>query len=86
MTTDTIFKEFVEGHGISFCTLVYGSRTYRNLVGAFNKMKFDLEAEEDALERESIRVRLMLAENEAMEEVRERRTRRSRRRARFATP
>ncbi len=49
-------------------------------------MKFDLEAEENALERERIRVRLMSAEYVAMEEARERRARRSKRRARFAAP
>ncbi len=30
MTTDTIFKEFVEGRGVNFCMLAYGSRKYRD--------------------------------------------------------
>jgi hypothetical protein len=86
MTIDTIFKEFVEGKGINFCTLVYGSREYRNLVKAFNRMKFRLEAEEDALEFERIRARLKLNGSYAMEEIRSSRTRRPGSGARFAAP
>jgi len=62
MTTDMIFKEFVEGKGINFCLLDFGSRTYRNLVEAFNSVKFKLEAEQSAREYEKIRAILMLNE------------------------
>jgi hypothetical protein len=83
MTTDTIFKEFVEEKGINFCLLVHGSRKYRNLVQAFNMMKFKLEAEEDARGHEKIRARLMLNEQSEMEDLR-RRAQRPKSGARFA--
>ncbi len=59
MTTDTTFKEFVEEMGLKFSLLDFGSRKYRDLVEAFNKAKFKLEAEEEALEHEKIRARLV---------------------------
>ena len=70
MTIDTIFKEFVEEKGINFCLLDFGSRKYRKLVEAFNGVKFRLDAEEDAREREKIRARLMLNEQSEMEDLR----------------
>ncbi len=70
MTIDTIFKEFVEEKGINFCLLDFGSRKYRNLVAAFNMVKFELDAEEDAREREKIRARLMPDEQSEMQDLR----------------
>ncbi|MGA2110334.1 MAG: hypothetical protein ABSH25_22125 [Syntrophorhabdales bacterium] len=75
MTVDTTFKEFVEEHGIDFSLLEVGSRRHRNLVEAFNKAKFKLEAEEEAREYEEyekIRVRLMLKEQPATANARSR--------------
>ncbi len=69
MTIDTIFKEFVEEKGINFSLLVFGSWKYRNLVEAFNKVKFKLDAEEDAREHENIRARLMLNEQSEMDDL-----------------
>jgi hypothetical protein len=69
MTIDTTFKEFVEEKGINFCLLDFGSRKYRKLVGAFNKIKFKLEADEEAREYEKIRARLMLNEQSAIEDL-----------------
>ncbi|MGA2106771.1 MAG: hypothetical protein ABSH25_03930 [Syntrophorhabdales bacterium] len=75
MTTDTVFKEFVERNGIDFCTLNFGSRKYRSLVEAFNEVKFKLGAEEEAREHEKARAWLMLNEQSAMEALRSRRAR-----------
>lgn len=70
MTTDTVFKEFVERNGIDFCTLNFGSRKYRSLVEAFNEVKFKLGAEEEAREHEKARAWLMLKERSAVETLR----------------
>ena len=75
MTIHTIFKEFVEENGIEFCLLDFGSRRYRSLVEAFNKVKLKLGAEEEALEYEKIRAWLMLKERSAPEDRRGRRLR-----------
>ncbi|MGD0487439.1 MAG: hypothetical protein ABSB94_09625 [Syntrophorhabdales bacterium] len=69
MTADTTFKEFVEEMGLKFSLLDFGSREYRNLVEAFNEVKFKLEAEEDAREYEKERARLMLSERSATENL-----------------
>ena len=69
MTIDTIFKEFVEEKGINFSLLDFGSWKYRNLVETFNGVKFRLEAEENAREREKIKARLMLNEQPEMEDL-----------------
>jgi hypothetical protein len=58
MTADTTFKEFVEEMGLKFSLLDFGSRKYKDLVEAFNRVKFELEAAEEALEHEKIRARL----------------------------
>jgi hypothetical protein len=84
MTTDMVFKEFVEEKGINFCLLDFGSRKYRDLVEAFNKIKFTLVAEEEAREYEKARAWLVLNEQHAMEILRSRRARRSKGGARFA--
>jgi hypothetical protein len=84
MTTDTVFKEFVEGEGIGFCTLNFGSRKYTSLVEAFNKVKFKLGAEEAAREYEKARAWLTLNEQYALEALRSRRARRPKRGARVA--
>ena len=60
MTADTTFKEFVEENHLNFSLLDFDSREYRDLVRAFNDVKFKLEAEEEAREREKERVRLKL--------------------------
>lgn len=78
MTIDTTFKEFVEEKGVNFCLLGFGSRKYRKLVEAFNRFKFKLEAEEEAREWERIRVRLMLGERPATEDLFGHRTRQRR--------
>jgi hypothetical protein len=70
MTIDTTFKEFVEEKGINFSLLVFGSRKHRNLVKAFNNVKFKLDAEEDAREHEKIRARLRLSEQSEMDDLR----------------
>jgi hypothetical protein len=75
MTTDTVFKEFVEEKGIDFCRLNFGSRKYMSLVEAFNKVKFKLGAEAEALEYEKARAWLMLKEQSAVETLRSRRAR-----------
>ncbi len=82
MTIHTIFKEFVEEKGIDFYLLDSGSRKHRNLVRAFNKVKFKLWAEEEAREHHKIRMWLMLNEQAAPEE--DRRGRRARRPGRGA--
>ena len=60
MTADTTFKEFVEENHLNFSLLDFDSLEYRDLVKAFNEVKFKLEAEEEAREREEERVRLKL--------------------------
>ncbi len=84
MTIDTIFKEFVEEKGLNLCVLDLGSREYRNLVEAFNKVKFRLEAEEEAREHAKIRARLMLNEHSETEDLRSCRAHRPKSRVRFA--
>ena len=84
MTADTTFKEFVEEMGLKFSLLDFGSREYRNLVEAFNEVKFKLEAEEEAREYEKERARLMLNERSATKDLRSRRAQRPKSDARFA--
>ena len=73
MTSDTTFKEFVGEKGINFCLLDVGSRTYRNLVEAFNEAKCQLRAEEEARQHERTRAWIVLAEQAANEDLRRRR-------------
>jgi hypothetical protein len=84
MTADTTFKEFVEEKGLKFSLLDFGSREYRDLVEAFNKVKLTLEAEEEAREYEEERATLMLNRRPAAKDLRSRRTERAKRGARFA--
>ncbi len=86
MTADTTFKEFVEENGLKFSLLDFGSPEYRDLVEAFNRVKFMLEAEEDAREHERERARLMLNEQSAVKELGSRRPQRPKNSARFAQP
>jgi hypothetical protein len=76
MTADTTFKEFVEEKGLKFSLLDFCSPEYENLVEAFNKVKFRMEAEEDARETERERLRLGLSERPATKKVRNRLPRR----------
>ena len=81
MTIDTTFKEFVDENGVNFCQLDTGSRTYGTLVEAFNKVKFNLGAEEEAREYQKIREWLKLNEQSTIENLPRRHTRRPRRAA-----
>jgi hypothetical protein len=60
MTADTTFKEFVEEMNVNFSLIEFRSPEYMNLVEAFNKAKLKVKAEEDAIEYERERARLML--------------------------
>ena len=84
ITTDTVFKEFVEEKGIHFCTLNFGSQKYTSLIEAFNAVKFKLGAEEAAREGEKARAWLTLNEQSALEALRSLSARRPKRGARVA--
>ncbi len=58
MTADMTFKEFVEARNINYCLLKFGSQEYRELVEAFNRAKFKIEADEEATEWANVRARL----------------------------
>jgi hypothetical protein len=68
MTAETTFKEYVEEKGLTFSLLDFGSPEYVDLVEAFNKVKFRLEAEEEARECGELRARLKLHEQSEREQ------------------
>ena len=84
MTAETTFKEFVEEKGLTFSLLDFGSPEYVDLVEAFNRVKFSLEAEEEAREYGELRVKLKLREQSERERPIRPQIRRLRARLRFA--